>query len=61
MRSNLVQVGNSRGVRIPKAFLQQAKLEDEIEREVVGSHVVKPLPLWPRAATIDSLTPMLAP
>jgi len=36
----LVQIGNSRGVRIPKAFLEQAGLRDEIEIEVHGAQVV---------------------
>ncbi|MEO8050001.1 MAG: AbrB/MazE/SpoVT family DNA-binding domain-containing protein [Acidobacteriota bacterium] len=40
MRANLVQIGNSRGVRIPKAFLEQAGLRDEVDIEVRGSQVV---------------------
>ena len=38
MNASLVQIGNSRGVRIPKAFLEQAGLRDEIE--VYGSQIV---------------------
>ena len=40
MRANLVQIGNSRGVRIPKAILEQTGLRDEIEMEVRGSQLV---------------------
>ncbi|HEV2199162.1 MAG TPA: AbrB/MazE/SpoVT family DNA-binding domain-containing protein [Bryobacteraceae bacterium] len=40
MKTELVQIGNSRGVRIPKAFLEQAGLRDKIEMEVRGSQVV---------------------
>ena len=40
MRANLVQIGNSRGVRIPKVFLEQTGLKDEVEIEVRGSQVV---------------------
>jgi antitoxin MazE len=40
MKASLIQIGNSRGVRIPKAFLEQAGLRDEIEIEVHGSQVV---------------------
>jgi antitoxin MazE len=40
MKASLVQIGNSRGVRIPKAFLEQAGLRDEIEIEIHGSQVV---------------------
>jgi antitoxin MazE len=40
MKSSLVQIGNSRGVRIPKAFLDQAGLRDDVEIEVRGSEIV---------------------
>jgi antitoxin MazE len=40
MRASLVQIGNSRGVRIPKALLEQTGLRDEIEMEVRGSQLV---------------------
>jgi antitoxin MazE len=31
VRTRLVQIGNSRGVRIPKPLLEQLGLEDEVE------------------------------
>ena len=31
MRTRLVQIGNSRGVRLPKNVLAEAQLDDEIE------------------------------
>jgi len=31
MKTRLVQIGNSRGVRIPKPLLQEAGLEDEVQ------------------------------
>ena len=40
MRASLVQIGNSRGVRIPKAFVKQAGLGDEVDIQVRGSTVV---------------------
>jgi antitoxin MazE len=40
MRANLVAIGNSRGVRIPKAILEQTGLTDEVELEVRGSQLV---------------------
>lgn len=40
MKSNLVPIGNSRGVRIPKAVLEQTGLEDEVEMEVRGSELI---------------------
>jgi antitoxin MazE len=40
MKASLIQIGNSRGVRIPKAFLEQTGLRNEVEIEVRGSQVV---------------------
>jgi antitoxin MazE len=58
MKASLVQIGNSRGVRIPKAFLEQAGLRDEIEIEVHGSQVViRPLN-HPRAGWDESFATM---
>ena len=34
MRTRIVRIGNSRGVRIPKPMLEEAGLEDEVELEV---------------------------
>ena len=35
MKTKLVRIGNSRGVRIPKRLLEQAGLEEDVELEVV--------------------------
>ena len=35
MKTRLVRIGNSRGVRIPKPLLEQAGLEDEVQLRVV--------------------------
>ena len=35
MKTNIVQIGNSRGVRIPKAFLEQLKFEESVEFEIL--------------------------
>lgn len=39
MRSKLVKIGNSRGVRIPKALLDEAGLEDELDIRVVDGEI----------------------
>ena len=31
MKSHLIQIGNSRGVKLPKALLEEAKLGDEVD------------------------------
>jgi antitoxin MazE len=58
MKASLVQIGNSRGVRIPKAFLEQAGLRDEIEIEVRGSQVVIRPVSHPRAGWDESFAAM---
>ncbi len=34
MKTRLIRVGNSRGVRLPKPLIEQAGLEDEVELHV---------------------------
>ena len=34
MKTRIVRIGNSRGIRIPKILLEQSGLSDEIELEV---------------------------
>lgn len=49
MKSTLVAIGNSRGVRIPKAFLEQTGMQDEVEMDVSGSQIVIRAANHPRA------------
>ena len=37
MRSKIVRIGNSQGVRLPKLMIEQAGLSDEVELRVEGS------------------------
>ncbi|MFV2065938.1 MAG: AbrB/MazE/SpoVT family DNA-binding domain-containing protein [Pirellulales bacterium] len=34
MRIDLVRIGNSQGIRLPKAIIEQAQLTDELDLEV---------------------------
>jgi antitoxin MazE len=34
MRTNIIRIGNSQGVRIPKILLEQSRLGSEVELEV---------------------------
>lgn len=44
MRTKLIPIGNSKGIRLPRAIIQQCGLGDEIELEVKRDHlVVRPL------------------
>jgi len=40
LRTHLVKIGNSHGIRIPKAILQQIHLIDEIEIEVKRDYLI---------------------
>lgn len=40
MKTKIVQIGNSRGVRIPKPLLEQAGLEGDVELRVVESGIL---------------------
>ncbi len=43
MKSNVIRIGNSRGVRIPKALLEQCCLGDAVEMQVrAGALVIRP-------------------
>ena len=40
MKSRIIQIGNSRGVRLPKALLDEAQLVDEIELQAAPGRIV---------------------
>ena len=49
MRTSLVPIGNSKGIRIPKAILQQCGIEKEVSMEVRdGRIILAPTSLQPR-------------
>ena len=44
MKTKIVKIGNSRGVRIPKSFIDQSGLKSEVELEIEnGQIVIKPI------------------
>lgn len=40
MKANLVRIGNSRGIRIPKTLLEQCPLGETVELDVEKDHLV---------------------
>ena len=43
MKTRIIRIGNSRGIRIPKPLLEQTGLHDEVEIGVLGdSLIVRP-------------------
>lgn len=49
MQVSLIKIGNSKGIRLPKAVIEQARLEDEIDLEVQDGKVILSSPTQPRA------------
>ncbi len=54
MKTNIVTIGNSQGIRIPKILLEQSKLSGEVELKVKGDSIVilpskKPRENWDEA------------
>ncbi len=39
IRTRIVKIGNSQGVRIPKLLLEQSGIQTEVEIEVQGDHL----------------------
>ena len=55
MHANLIKIGNSQGVRLPKAVVEQAGLSENLDIEVSGQAVIirsakKPRENWDIAA-----------
>ncbi len=55
MKSRIVQIGNSRGIRLPKVLLEEAQLLDEVELEAEPGRIVirrgsRPRAGWAAAA-----------
>lgn len=49
MKAKLVRIGNSRGVRLPKSFIEEVGLQNEIELRIVDSSIVIRPASTPRA------------
>jgi antitoxin MazE len=47
-RARLVRMGNSRGIRLPRLFLEEAELDEEVELEVQEGQVIVRLVPRPR-------------
>jgi len=40
IKTNIVRIGNSKGIRIPKTILEECHLSGEVELEPRGDHLV---------------------
>lgn len=55
MKSRLIRIGNSRGVRLPKPLIEEAGLQEEVEVQIRGNALVitshsQPRTGWTEAA-----------
>ena len=59
MLINIVPIGNSKGIRIPKAILDQCDIENEVDLEVEnGKIIIEPIKRIPRNGWTESLIQM---
>jgi antitoxin MazE len=58
MKTRIVRIGNSQGVRIPKPLIEQAGLKDEVEIEVEGRQLVIRPVAGPRAGWAEAFQAM---
>jgi antitoxin MazE len=58
LKTRIVRIGNSRGIRIPKAVLEQTNIEGEVELEVQADHIVIRSPCRPRQGWADQFRKM---
>jgi antitoxin MazE len=49
MKTRIIQIGNSRGIRLPKVLLEEAQLSDEVELDAEPGRIVIRRGTRPRA------------
>ncbi len=40
MKTKIIKIGNSKGIRIPKAILEQTELDEVVELEILEDHII---------------------
>jgi len=58
MKTSLIRIGNSQGVRIPKAIVEQCGLGEEVDMSVKGGAVVIAAARKPRAGWAEAFKRM---
>jgi len=58
IRSRVIRIGNSRGIRIPKVWLEQLGLNDEVEMAVRQDGLLIRRPSKPRQGWADAFQVM---
>ncbi|NJD66548.1 MAG: AbrB/MazE/SpoVT family DNA-binding domain-containing protein [Chloroflexi bacterium] len=60
MKTRIIRIGNSQGIRIPKPLLEQTGLTDEVELEVRSDEIVIRSARLPRAGWAVAFQAMAA-
>ncbi len=60
MKTRIIRIGNSRGVRLPKPLLDQTGLSDEVDVEVRGNQLIISPVRVPRAGWSEAFAGMAA-
>jgi len=58
MKTTLIPIGNSRGVRIPKPFIEQCGLIEQVEMDVRDCMIIIHAPRKPRTGWADAFEKM---
>jgi antitoxin MazE len=58
IRTRIVKIGNSHGIRIPKLLLEQSGIHAEVEIELQGDHLTIRTASRPRAGWDESFAAM---
>ena len=58
MKTALIKIGNSRGIRIPKEFLEQCQLYETVELELCADHLIIRAATPPRNGWEDAFRDM---
>jgi len=54
MRTKLIKIGNSRGVRLPKPILEEVGLTDEIDLRIEDGTIILAPPAQPRSGWAEA-------
>jgi len=60
MKTRIVRIGNSRGIRLPKVVLEEAQLADEVELRAERGRIVIRAATKPRAGWAEAARRMRA-
>ena len=60
MKTRIIRIGNSQGIRIPKLYLQQSGLGEEVELEVQDNEIVIRSTEHPRQGWAEAFQVMAA-